>query len=231
MFQVLQIGQGVGAGHGFDAAHTSSDTAFRHHLEQTNVARGVHMGAATEFAAGPDVQHPHGVAVLLAKQHHGAGFLRGFQIHHPGLGGGVGQNLGVHTGFNLADFSVGDGCVVGEVEAGALVVHQGAFLLHMRPQHIAQGLVHQVRGAVVAHRGGTQVGINASGEHVAHFQAALRHVAMVAKHIGLDFQGVFHHKLGGLGRFPSQQPTLVAHLTAALGVKRCGVQHHHAHLL
>ena len=52
----------------------------------------------------------------------------------------------------LRDLRVGQRRVVREVEARALGVHQRALLLHVRAQHLAQRLVHQVRGAVVAHR-------------------------------------------------------------------------------
>jgi hypothetical protein len=43
-------------------------------------------------------------------------------------------------------------------------VHQRTLLLHMAAQHLAQGLVHQVGGAVVAHGGGAQRGVHPGGD-------------------------------------------------------------------
>ena len=56
----------------------------------------------------------------------------------------------VHPRFDVSDLRVRHRRVVGKVKAGAFVVHQRAFLLHMVAQHLAQGLVHQMGGAVVA---------------------------------------------------------------------------------
>ena len=61
---------------------------------------------------------------------------------------------------------------------------------------------------------------------IAHFQAAGLDLAVVAKHIGLDLERVGHVELAAR----VVKHALVAHLTARLGVKRCGVQHHHARL-
>ena len=90
------------------------------------------MGAAAQLAAGADVEHAHRLAVFFAEQHHGAGLLGRFDVHHARLGGGVGQNFGVDAGFDLANLCVGHRRVVGKVKAGALGVHQRALLLHMR---------------------------------------------------------------------------------------------------
>ena len=224
--QTLHIGQGIGAGDRFDAAHPSGHAALGHHFEETNVARALHMGAAAQLAAGANVQYPHGFAVFLAEQHHGAGFLRGFDVHHPRLGAGVGQNFMVDPRFDVGDLRIRHRRVVGKVKAGALVVHQRAFLLHMLAQHLAQSLVHQVGGAVVAHRGRTHARAHRGGQAVAHVERALCQCAVVAKHIGLDLQGVSHRKAGRA----ADQIAHVAHLAAALGVKRGVVQHHHATL-
>ena len=226
VFERLQIVQSVLARHRFDAAHTGGHTALAHHLEQANVARGFDVGAPAQLAAGADVEHAHGLAVLLAKQHHGACFLGRLNVHHTRLGSGIGQDFGVHTGFDLAHLRVRHGRVVGKVKARALGIHQAAFLLNVVAQHFAQGLVHQVRGRVVAHRGGAGCGVHLGLHMVAHGQGALGQGAVVAKHIGFDFLGVGHRELGRA----AHQHAFVAHLTAALGVERGGVQHHHTTL-
>ena len=59
-----------------DAAHARGHAALAHHLEQADVAGAQHVRAATELAAGADVEHAHRVAIFLAEQHHRAGLLR-----------------------------------------------------------------------------------------------------------------------------------------------------------
>ena len=76
------------------------------------------MGAAAQLAAGADVEHAHGVAVFLAKKHHGAGFAGAVDVHHARLRGGVGQDFGVHAAFDFGDFFGRDGRAVREVKVG-----------------------------------------------------------------------------------------------------------------
>ena len=150
--------------------------------------------------------------------------MGGLDVHHTRLCRGIGKNFGVDFGFDLANLRVGHRRVVRKVKTCALGIHQAAFLLHVIAQHFAQGFVHQVGGRVVAHCGGAHLRVDLSVHVVAHGQSALGQSAVVAVHIGFDLQGVFH---GKAGRAADQQAS-ITHLTAALGVKRCGVQHHHA---
>ena len=184
------------------------------------------MGATAQFAAGADVEHTHGFAVFLAEQHHRAGFLGRLDVHHPRLGGGVGQDFGVDAGFDLGDLGVSDRAVVGEVKTGALGVDQAALLLHVGAQHFAQGLVHQVRGAVVTNGGGSHCRVDLGSDGVTHVQRAGLHGALVAKHVGLDLLRVAHCEAGGA----AGEYTFITHLAARLGIERCGVEHHGAGL-
>ena len=142
------------------------------------------------------------------------------------MGCGIGQYFCIDDGFNLANFGVAYRRVMSKVKTGALGINQAALLLHVAAQNFAQGFVHEVCGAMVTNGGGTQGGVHMGLHGVAHLQAATLQLAMVAKHISLDFLGIQHMKLGAT----ALNQTLVAHLAAGLGVKRCGVQHHHAHL-
>ena len=223
---MLQIGQRVRTSHRLDTPHTSGHAAFSHHLEQADIARALHMGAAAQFAAGADVQHAHGFAIFFAKQHHGAGFLGAVDVHHAGFRGAVGQDFRVHAGFDLADLRVRHGCVVRKVEPGALGIDQRAFLLHMAAQHFAQGLVHEVRDRMVAHGGRAQGHVHLGVHCVTHSQRAGGQHAMMAVHIGLDLERVFHRKAGRT----AGQHALVTHLAAAFGVEGRRVQHHHTGL-
>ncbi len=223
-FQRLQVSQCVGASNAFDTAHASGHARFAHHLEQTDVSGALHVGAAAQLAAGADVQHAHGFAVLFTEQHHGAGLLGAFDVHHAGIGRGVGQNFSVHAGFDLADLLGRHGCVVRKVKTGAVSVDQRALLLHVGAQHFAQGLVHDVGDRVVTHGGSAHGGVHLRFNGIAHLQAAGFQHAVVAEDVGLDLQGVFHGKACNA----CGDHALVAHLTAGLCIKRSAIQHHHA---
>ena len=105
---------------------------------------------------------------------------------------------------------------MGKVKTGSLRVDQGAFLNHMVAQHIAQGLVHQMGRAVVAHGRVTHGNIHRRGHAVTHIERALGDGTLVTKHIGLDLLGIAHFKAS---RAAGENPH-VAHLPTALGVKR-----------
>ena len=219
--ELLQVGQRVVAGDGLDAPDAGGHAAFGDDLEQADVAAALHMRAAAQLAAGADVEHAHLVAVLLAEQHHRAELLRLVERQHARLRGGVGQHLGVDQGLDLADLRIGDRRVVREVEARALGVDQRALLLHMRAQHLAQRLVHQVRGAVVAHGPRAALGVDAGDEAVADLDLAFDDAALVAEHRGLDLGRVFDDH----ARARVAQLAGVADLAAALGIERRVVEH------
>ena len=223
VLQGLAIGQRVVAGDGFNPAHAGRHTAFADDLEQADVAAGLDMRAAAQLLGAADGEHAHGLAVFLAEQHHRAALLCVIQRHHFGAGRRIGQHFGVDDRLDLGDLLGRHGCVVREVEAGALGIHQRALLLHMAAQHFAQGLVHQMGGAVVAHRLDPQLGVDLGGKHIADRDRALEHATVVAEHIGLDLQRVFH---GETARRVTQFARVTG-LAAALGVKRRVIQHHH----
>ena len=216
------------AGDGLDAAHAGGHAGFRHHLEQADVAGARHMGAAAQLAAAANIEHPHVVAVFLAKQHHRAGLLGRLDVHHPRLRRRVGQDFGVNAGFDVPDFRVAERPVVGIVKACAFRIHQAAFLHHMRTQHLAQRLVHQMGDAVVAHGRRAPRHVDLRCHRVTYRQATLQQRAVVTKHIGLDLHGVLNVETRRLGRLARDHQTGIAHLTTAFRIKRCGGQHQHA---
>ena len=113
--------------------------------------------------------------------------------------------------------------VVREVEARALGVHERALLLHVIAQHLAQRLVHQVRGRVVAHRLRAALGIDARAQHIADRHLAFDDAAVVAEHRRLDLDRV----LDDHARARVAQLAGVADLSARLGVERRVVEHDH----
>lgn len=210
------------AGDSFDATDAGRNAAFRDDLEEANITGTRHVGTAAQFGGGADGKHAHLVAVLLAEQRHGAGGDGVVVAHQLRAGGHVGQHFAVDDLFHTTDFLGGHRGVVAEVETGLVGIDQRPLLRHMRTQHFAQGLVHQVGGRVVAHGAGALVGIDLGLDGVADGQAALDQLTVVAEHLGLDLLRVRHGEQA-IGRF---QRTGVAALAAGFGVERRGVQHH-----
>ena len=96
------------------------------------------------------------------------------------------EDLGVDERLDAADLVVGHRRVVREVEARLVGVDQRALLLHVRAEHLAQRLVHQVRRRVVAHRAAARVEVDLRRDRVADRQLAGLHLAVVAEDVGLD---------------------------------------------
>ena len=220
-FQSLHVAQRMAAGDRLNPANARSDSAFTDDLEEADVARTRNVRAAAQLFAGSNGQHAHGVAVLFAEEHHGSALLRGFQLHDGSVGCGIGKNLGVHQAFDLGHLRRRHAHAVCEVEARALRTDQGTFLLNVASQHFAQRFVHQMGGAVVAHDVLAPLCIHLGNQGIAHAQFALQHRAVVAKHIGLNLQGVVHgNAAGGVPKF-----TGVAHLAATFGVEGGVIEH------
>jgi hypothetical protein len=212
----LQVGERVLAGDRLDPADAGGDAALGDDLEEADVAGALHVRSAAELAARADVEHAHLVAVLLAEQHHRAELLRLVDRHHPRVRRMVLQDLGVDELLDLPDLLVGQRRVVHEVEAGAVGVDERALLLHMLAEHLAQRLVHQVGGAVVAHGAGAALGVDLGVEAVADLDLALDDASLVAEHRGLDLDRVLDEEARGR----VAQLAGVADLAARLGIER-----------
>ena len=73
---------------------------------------------------------------------------------------------------------------MGEVEPGLVGVDQRTLLLHMGPEHLSQGLVHDVRDRVVARRAGPTNEVHFGHEGLAHRDLPLNHAAVVSEDLG-----------------------------------------------
>ena len=93
----------------------------------------------------------------------------------------------IHQGFDFADLFVAHRLVMREVKTRFSRVHQRAFLLHMCTQHLAQRLVHQMRGRVIAHGTCAARGIHFCGKLVADGERACGQFPVMAKYIQLNF--------------------------------------------
>ena len=160
------------------------------------------------------------IAVLLVEEGDRAELV-GMQL--AGLIGAhrrVGENLGVHHLLHLVEFGLRDARMVAEVEAQVLGVHEGALLLHVLAQHLAQGPVEQVRSGVVAADGVAPGDVDRGGGFLTGRDSALGDDAAVTGEAG-DGRG----RIGtadGAGR--RRDRAGVADLAAALGIERRAIE-------
>ena len=111
---------------------------------------------------------------------------------------------------------------MGEVEAQPPRLHHAARLLHMRPQHLAQGGMQQMRSGMVAPRGIAQRCGHFRAQHVSHGNRGVRQNPM-HRQPGNARESRFHVR--GLLRGSGIQHPAIAHLAAGLGVERRLVEH------
>ena len=182
------------------------------------------MDAAAQLFRAADVEHAHFVAVFLAEQGHRAMLDGVVKRHQMGLRGAVFQDFLVDDRFHGGDLLGRHRRIVAEVETGLVRVDQRALLRHVAAQHFAQGLVHQVRGRVVADGARALGRVDFRRDGVAHLQHARLEHAVVAEHVGLDFQGI----ADGKAARARGDHALVAHLAARFRVERRGVEHDNA---
>ena len=74
------------------------------------------------------------------------------------------EDLLVDAVLDLAQFLRGNSAEMGEVEVGQLIILIAAGLMDMLTKDLAQSLLQQVGGGVVAADGHTALGINRSGD-------------------------------------------------------------------
>ena len=205
-----------------DAAHPRRHAALGHDLEKPDVAGARHVRAAAQLARGTDVEHAHLVAVLFAEQRHGAALDCVVELHDARRSRLVPEDFGVNHRLDASDLLVGHRLVVRKVEARFPGVHERPLLLHVRPQHLAQRLVHQVSGRMIAHGALAPRRVHARRHLVAHGEPPGRERAVVAEHVGLDLLRVGN----GEGAARRDELARVADLAARFGVERGLVQHH-----
>ena len=168
------------------------------------------MGAAAELhrVALTHVHHPDRVSVLLAEQGDGAPLLGLLNGHLLGDHVIAGQDSLIDHGADLGELLSGQGGEVGEVEAEPVGLHQGAGLVDMVAQDLAQGGVQQVGGGVGTHDGLTAVGVHLSLDGVSQLEHASGQLAgvhilaaLVLLHVS-DLEGYAAHAqravVGGL---------------------------------
>ena len=181
----LDVLEGDRTGDGFNPSNPRRHAALADNLEQTNVAGATDVRAAAKFFRRADFEHAHFIAVLFAKQHHGARFLRRLQRHYLGTGRLIAQDLGVYECLYVGDFRAGHRRIVGKVKSRLVGINQRTLLLHVIPEHRAQRLVHQVGRRMVSHRPRPNVKVHIRLHAVTDAQGTGRQLAVMAEHIRL----------------------------------------------
>ena len=104
--------------------------------------------------------HPHFVAVFLAKQRQRPGLDGVIGRHHPGIDGLVQTNNAVNVRLDAIKFIGAHRLGVAEVETQAIRSHQRAFLRDMRPEHAAQRFMQKMGHRMIGAQLGAPVGVD-----------------------------------------------------------------------
>ena len=199
---------------------------MRDDFGEADFAEAADVRTAAEFdgeAVVAHADHAHDVAVFFAKECHRAFFLRGVAAHLFDDDWCVAEDLRVHHCFYLCDVCGAERLVVREVEAGAALIDERAFLLDVRAEGAAQRFVQQVGGGVVALDGGAAFAVDFCLCGFADADVALFDVANVQESIAL-FLCVFDAENAAGGA----QGAAVANLSAGFAIERGTVKNDHA---
>ena len=133
-----------------DAPQVRADRALADDLDRADVAGRPHVRAAAELDRRAGLEDAHDVAVLVAEEGDRAQLLGLGLRRLEGPHRRVGQRLGVGQALDLLDLLGRDRLVVGEVEAQPVGRDERPGLLDVVAEHLAQRVVQQVGGGVVA---------------------------------------------------------------------------------
>ena len=218
---------GLEAGDGLETPDVRADRRLGHDLERTDVTEpALHVGAAAELdRVRTGLQHPHGVAVLVAEERDGTQLhrlvLRHLLVRHRG----VGQDLAVGEILDRDDLVGRQAFEVAEVESQTIGTDPRTLLLDVRAEHTAQRPVEDVGGGVVAPDGVAPIGIDRGGDDRARGEAG--EVGCVAG--GDDVTHQPGQGVGGVddverGAVPRDRPG-VTDLAAGFGIEGRDVEH------
>eukprot|EP00128_Syssomonas_multiformis_P013801 Colp12_sorted_trinity150504_noHs@33596 len=238
--KLVRLGS-AGAGECCEAADALSDGLLAHDRELLHVSSTQKVGATAELdgCGAPLLVGGVGDQVLDGEAH--AHNTHRVGVHLPEHGcylvdllcSGKGDLLLVddvvagdelaHELLNLGDLSNRERTVVGEVEAEAVRVDDGALLGHLITKHAAERKVRHVRRSVVVHRRPPLVLVDESGDSLANLEGAGSQLAHV-EHVATVVLGILNNKLKLLVTSLVEEPN-VERLTALLSVEVSLVEH------
>src|ERR1700730_10196577 len=144
----------TGASHGFDAAHSGGHRLFIDDFQDADSADAVNVSAAAKFltvkaARGAGIgngYHAHVIlGIFVAEESEGAGGQGVFERSDVGFEGGVQADFFVYVVLDIAQFLRVNSSEVGEIKTQAFGRIEGAGLLDVRAESIAQRGVDEVR--------------------------------------------------------------------------------------
>ena len=160
---VNDVRSGSGTGYRLDAADAGSDATFTEDLEQADVASAADVCAATQLGRElAHAQHAHFVAVLFAKQRHGAEFDGLVIAHVADFSFCIGADPVVDQILDAAQLVGGDWLEMREIETQAIRRDQRTLLRDVLAQHLAQGGMQQMGRRMIEHDGLASIHIDGS---------------------------------------------------------------------
>ena len=150
---LLELADGAertGPSNRLDSPYAGGDSGLAGEAERPDLAGAAHVGPTAQLDRRAHLDDADAIAVLLGEERHGAEGER-IGIGHLASGDDrVAENGIVHLVLDPMKRVRVDGPVMGEVEAQSLRLHQTALLPDMGPEMLAERVVHEMRGAVVA---------------------------------------------------------------------------------
>src|SRR6202171_1108338 len=223
------------AGHGFDTADSGSDRLLTDDFQDADIANAVDVRAAAKFLA---VKAARGVGVwngnyanvvlgiFVAEKSEGAGSQGVFQGSDVGFDGGVEANFFVYLLLDIAQFLRVNRREMSEIKTQALWRIEGAGLLDVRAESIAQRRVDEMRSAVVAHDVRAALRVGNHCDAVAHVKRFLGGNAM-SDQAGHGIKGAAY-VCETLRAGVVVEAADVRHLAAGFGVDGGAIEYHFA---
>ena len=211
------------AGQRLDPPHARADRAFRHDLQQLNVAQRADVGAAAQLDRIILVGRPSHredadlVAIFLAEQRHrarGNGVIRGHQAGRYRL---VRADMGVDVGLDGLDVLAAQRLGVREVEAEIVGRDEAALLRDMLAEPVAKRRVEQVRRAMVGADLVAAFGVDRLVDGIADRELALLDPGEQRMKLAERFRRVLDLAFEAL---ETGQFSMITDLAAALSIER-----------
>ena len=145
----LQRRQAVETSDSFDTTQIRPDRGFADDLDDADVTCSFDVRATAQLHRRTCLENTHDVAIFVAKKRNGAersSFLLGGLIRTRWR---VAEHLGIRDGLDPRGLLWGERGVMTEVETQAIGTDKRTSLLHVRPEHLAQSVVQDMRCGVI----------------------------------------------------------------------------------
>ena len=223
-FILIKAFEHARASHALNPAHTCRDGGFRDDLKKAELRGIVHMRTAAQLCGeipGPD--DTDRVAIFFAEERHSALLFGLLQRHFLNRDRERRKDRFIDKVFHLTDFLRRHRLKVGEIEAHLFAVDHGARLLNVRAERFAQRRLQQVRSGMVAHCGAACFLIHLSRHTAERSECPRFQRAVMKEYTARRFGGMRHAE----SKVTIRNYPRIAHLPAALRVKRRAVEHEH----